>query len=103
MKNEENDPLEKVAADIAEALGVTGSLAADKRHELTILKTQLGVLGKFFGGHENAPSYIAGIIAFISLLAMIGFLFSATQWKAAMLSSVLLGALGFMFGRGTKD
>lgn len=98
-----SDKLQDAAARLAEAKEHTNAIEADNKHQLALKKAELGFLGTIFGSHQNAPFYTAAIIAVIALLALI-WVFSQPDWaeKAKVLTTILLAALAFAFGRGTK-
>ena len=92
--------------------GVSGQKENDsfendaKRHELDLLKQEMGVLGKFFGGANAAPTNIGGLALVICFLFLgVSFLLPASsdlndarKWVYGLGS----GALGYLFGSAKK-
>ena len=92
--------------------GVSGqkendSFAADaKRHELDLLKQEMGLLGKLFGGSTAAPTNIGGLALLGSFLFIVATFYMPTspdlndarKWAYTLAS----GALGYLFGSAKK-
>lgn len=76
----------------------------DDRHK------ERGVLGKFFGGKEHAPTNIAGFVLGLSAMAVLFLLTLAAIYPEARLTEAIAGffgiittTLGFMFGRSKQE
>jgi len=80
--------------------------AAAKRHELDILKQEMGVLGKFFGAATTAPTNIGGLALFGAFIFIVLSFFlanspelnDARKWAYTLAT----GALGYLFGSAKK-
>ena len=67
---------------------------------IDIIKTENGILGKFFGGSKQAPSNIAGF-SLIALFLILGYLIWPNQNQniiSSVFSSITM-ILGFLFGK----
>ncbi|MDM8346259.1 hypothetical protein KHQ08_07045 [Pseudochrobactrum algeriensis] len=69
-----------------------------------------GMLGKFFGGKEHAPTNIAGFLLLLSIVAVIFLLWLSAAYPNARLSeaivsffTVITTTIGFIFGRQTSE
>jgi hypothetical protein len=69
-----------------------------------------GLIGWFVGNKENVPNNVAGAVALITIVAFVAVLAvgedTATVSKKdalAAITSILTLALGFLFGRATKE
>jgi hypothetical protein len=79
---------------------------AANRHELDILKQEMGILGKLFGTSTTAATNIGGFALLASFLFVgISFCFpnspelnDARKWAYALAS----GSLGYLFGSATR-
>lgn len=80
--------------------------ASKKKHEIDLLKHNLGALGKLFGSATSAPTNIAGGLVLLSF-AFIGVTSFATsnaelaesrRWAFSLITT----AAGYLFGAATK-
>lgn len=66
----------------------------------------LGYLGKFFGANSAAPTNIAGFVIVLSLLFLVGSLFSTGNAEVVEVRKLAFGlistALAFIFGAASK-
>lgn len=80
--------------------------ASAKRHELDILRQEMGTLGQFFGASTSAPTNIAGLVL-VAVFLFVGLSFllpssadlnDARKWAYTLGT----GALGYLFGAAKK-
>jgi peptidoglycan/LPS O-acetylase OafA/YrhL len=73
------------------------------------LEIERGILGRFFGSNDRVPTYIAGLIAFISVIAGLAYTFlpdsskilpTGEFWK--IVSPIITACLAYIFGAATK-
>lgn len=63
-----------------------------------------GAMGRLLGSRENAPVYIAGVLAFLCVVAIIGLVYvpgEASELRGDVvkaLAGIGLAALGYLFG-----
>ncbi len=80
--------------------------ASAKRHELDLLKQEMGWLGKIFGGGASAPTNIGGFALLAAFLFVgVSFCFpgspelnDARKWAY----TIATGALGYLFGSAKR-
>lgn len=75
-------------------------------HWLQHNQQNLGWLGKFFGSNSAAPTNIAGFVIICSLVLILVSFFTPANPEISevrkYLGSVILSALGFVFGASTR-
>lgn len=75
-------------------------------YQLEQNRLNLGWLGKFFGANSEAPTNIAGFVAVVGLVVLLGSMFFQPSDEMSDLRKTLAGlistALAFIFGAASK-
>jgi len=111
-KTDSNDP--ELNAALADAKEQQHRLTVENnRHKEAIQNTELGLIGRWFGGEKNAPIAIAGVAVFAGIAGafLSGYMASrsptpdsADYWSKMVERSIALAVscLTFIFGRSGR-
>lgn len=72
------------------------------------VRLERGFIGQLFGSRDHVPNNVAGIIVLFGFIAvcyilMMGGNFQDKKDALSLLSGLITLALGFLFGRATRD
>lgn len=87
--------------------GVAGKVV-DSQAQQAIKKLDRGLLGSIFGTRDHVPNNVAGLMVIIGFSIILYLIMNGENWAAikdqvASIGTFVTLALGYLFGRATKD